>query len=149
MAGFRTILVPTDFSGHSGAAIDAAVELAKAFGGKIRLLHCYALNPGGVSPYGVVIPPNFDREVREAAARQLDELRDKTAARGVEVEATLSSMFPSQEIVRTAEEIGADVIVMGTRGLTGVKHVLLGSVTERTVRMANCPVLTVKADDEG
>jgi len=55
------------------------------------------------------------------------------------------SEAPSEAIVMTAKEIGADLIVMGTRGLSGFKHVLLGSVAERTVRLAPCPVMTVHA----
>ena len=61
---------------------------------------------------------------------------------------TLSSMFPSEVIAKTVEEIGADLIVMGTRGLAGIKHVMLGSVAERTIRIAPCPVLTVKSHAE-
>jgi len=60
------------------------------------------------------------------------------------MEATITPMFACEAIVKHAEDIGADMIVMGTRGLTGLKHVLLGSVAERTIRTAPCPVLTVK-----
>jgi nucleotide-binding universal stress UspA family protein len=59
----------------------------------------------------------------------------------------VSSEFPPQAIIEMAEDIGADLIVMGTRGLTGIKHVMLGSVVERTVRSAPCPVLTVKTEE--
>lgn len=148
MARFQKILVPVDFSEHSAKALNVAIDLAKAFGGKLELLHCYQVQPAGVSPYGIVLPESFDREIREAAARQLAEWREKVTAQGVEAEANLSAMFPSLAISETASEIGADLIVMGTRGLSGIKHVLLGSVAERTLRAAHCPVLTVKSDDE-
>jgi len=141
---FRRILVPVDFSDHSARAVETARELAKAFDGKLLLLHCYQVNPGAVSPYGIVLPEGFDREVREAAARRLEEWRDKAAADGVDVEARLSSTFPSMGIADAATEEKADLIGMGTRGLSGLKHVLLGSVAERTLRTAPCPVLTVK-----
>ena len=95
-----------------------------------------------------MIPESFDRDIREAATRQLEKWRDKVAAEKVEVEAEISPIFPSEAIASTAERIGADLIVMGTRGLSGIKHVLLGSVAERTVRIAPCPVLTVKAKGE-
>ena len=62
------------------------------------------------------------------------------------VEQTLTPMLPSEAISSAAQELGADLIVMGTRGLTGLKHVMLGSVAERTIRIAPCPVLTVKAE---
>ena len=144
---FRKILVPVDFSDHSARALETARELAKALDSKLLLLHCYQVNPGAVSPYGIVLPEGFDREVREAAARRLDEWRDKAAADGVDVEARLSSTFPSMGIVDAATEEKADLVVMGTRGLSGLKHVLLGSVAERVLRTAHCPVLTVKEAD--
>jgi universal stress protein A len=145
--GFQRILVPIDFSEHSERALEMARDLAKAFDAKLLLLHCYQVSPGAVSPYGIVLPENFDREVREAAARRLDEWRDKASADGVDAEAHLSSTFPSMGIVDAAVEEKADLVVMGTRGLSGLKHVLLGSVAERTLRTAPCPVLTVKDND--
>lgn len=148
MTTIRKILVPVDFSPHSAAALDVAIELAKRFEAGIHLLHCYPVNPGAISPYGIVVPPNLDAEVRDAASRKLGEWIEKTRAQGVPVEEVLTSMFPSEAISRTAEEIDADMIVMGTRGLTGIKHVVLGSVAERTIRTAPCPVLTVKGPDE-
>ena len=145
MTQIRTILVPVDFSDHSAHALDMAADIAKAFGGAtLHLLHCYQVQPVGVSPYGIVMPESFDRDIREAASRQLEEWRQKASSAGTEVEVHLSSMFPSIAIAETAEEVGADLIVMGTRGLSGIKHVLLGSVAERTLRTAPCPVLTVK-----
>jgi nucleotide-binding universal stress UspA family protein len=147
MTRFQKILVPVDFSEHSSEALEVAVTVAKAFGGSLHLLHCYQVQPAGVSPYGIVLPESFDREVREAAARQLDEWREKAEAQGVEAEASLSAMFPSLAIAETASELGCDLIVMGTRGLSGLKHVLLGSVAERTLRAAPCPVLTVKTGE--
>jgi nucleotide-binding universal stress UspA family protein len=142
------ILVPVDFSDHSARALEMAVDLAKAFGAGIDLLHCYQIQPLGISPYGIVLPEGFDREVRQAAGRSVDEWRGKVVLEGIEVGVHLSSRFPSLEISETASEIGADLIVMGTRGLSGIKHVLLGSVAERTLRLAPCPVLTVKASCE-
>jgi nucleotide-binding universal stress UspA family protein len=150
MTQIQTILVPVDFSDHSAKALDLAADVAKAFGGAtVHLLHCYQIQPVGVSPYGIVLPESLDRDIRDAASRQLDDWREKVTARGLKAEVHLSSMFPSVAIEETAAEIGADLIVMGTRGLSGIKHVLLGSVAERTLRVAPCPVLTVKVSDEG
>lgn len=141
----RSILVPVDFSDHSGKALEVAIGLAKQFAGaKVHLLHCYPLNLGGVSPYGIVIPESFDRECRDAAAKQLDQWAEKVSSQGVEVSTTVTARFPSEAIADQAGELGVDLIVMGTRGLTGLKHILLGSVAERTLRVAKCPVLTVK-----
>ncbi len=149
MSGFRTILVPGDFSAHSGRALELAIEMAKTFDGQIHLLHCYQINVGGISPYGLALPENFDREVRAAAEVKLGEWAEKVKAAGVPVHEHVSSMFPATVLSATAQEISADLIVMGTRGLTGFKHLLLGSVAERTLHAAPCPVLTVKASEAG
>ncbi len=138
------ILVPVDFSDHSARALEYAVDLAKEFGSSVHLLHCYQINVGGLSPYGIVIPESLDRDVREAASRQLDEWAERVRTAGIEVEVTVTPIFPSEAIANLAERIHVDLIVMGTRGLSGVKHVLLGSVAERTLRHAPCSVLTVK-----
>jgi nucleotide-binding universal stress UspA family protein len=144
----RSILVPVDFSPHSARALERAIELAKTFGARVLLLHCYPIHVGGISPYGLVLSDDFDRQFREAAQRKLSEWGEKLAAQGVEAEEILTPMFPSEAIAQTAKERGVDLIVMGTRGLSGLKHVMLGSVAERTLRMAPCPVLTLKDDSE-
>jgi nucleotide-binding universal stress UspA family protein len=143
----QTILVPTDFSPHSEKALGVAEKLVKLTGGKIHLLHCYRINVGGISPYGVTVPEEFNRQIREAAEKKIEDLERKVAAEGIEVEAHLSPRFPSEAVSDLAKELGADLIVMGTRGSTGLKHILLGSVAERTLRIAPCPVLTVKETD--
>ena len=145
MTMFRNILVPIDFSDHSKAALESATQLAKTFGSELCLLHCYAINPGGVSPYGVSLPPTYFDEIRDAARKKLEEWLEKVTAEGVKARPLLSSVCPSEEISLMAEELGSDLIVMGTRGLSGFKHLMLGSVAERTLRAAPCPVLTVRA----
>ena len=148
MSRFRKILVPIDFSDHSAAALDLAIDLARTTGAKLHLLHCYPVDPGAISPYGIVLPEGFDRDVRDAAGKQLARWSDKAGAAKVPVEQHLSPMFPAEVIVQLADELGADLIVMGTRGLAGLRHVLLGSIAERVLRTAHCPVLTVKASEK-
>jgi len=148
MSSIRNILVPVDFSSHAEKALDFAIGLAKGLGARLELLHCYPINPGGISPYGIVLPENLDREMRDAASMRMAEWRERVVAAGLEAEITLAPAFPSEAISATAEEHGSDLIVMGTRGLTGLRHVLLGSVAERTLRIAPCPVVTVKQDSE-
>jgi nucleotide-binding universal stress UspA family protein len=145
MSHFKEILVPVDFSEHSTAALKAAVELARVFDSKLHLLHCYQINPGGLSPYGIAIPEGYFTDLRDAASRQLADWQDKHVPAGIPVDASTMSEVPSEAIVKTAKEIGADLVVMGTRGLTGFKHVTLGSVAERTIRFAPCPVMIVHA----
>jgi nucleotide-binding universal stress UspA family protein len=145
MLQIHTILVPVDFSEHSGQALEYAIELAQKFEARLELLHCYPINIGGISPYGVVLPESFERDCREAANQQLEQWLEKARAGGVPVTGSVTPMFASEAIAQQAKESGADLIVMGTRGLTGLKHVLLGSVAERTLRIAPCNVLTVKS----
>jgi len=144
----KTILVPTDFSSHSEKAVEFAKKLAKLTGGKIHILHCYQINVGGVSPYGVTVPEEYNRQMREAAVKRVEEVAEAVAADGIQVESHITPSYPSEAVSDLASEIGADLIVMGTRGSTGLKHVLLGSVAERTLRIAPCPVVTVKDTDE-
>jgi nucleotide-binding universal stress UspA family protein len=141
------ILVPVDFSDHSQRAFEEAIGLARSCGAELHLLHCYQLDPIGVSPYGIAVPETFERDIRMAAMQRLSEWRDKATAQGLRVREHITVHFPSEEIVAAAERHAIDLIVMGTRGLTGFKHVLLGSVAERTIRHAPCPVLTVKSRD--
>ena len=147
MSPLKLILVPVDFTDHSIAALEAAVELARVFDSKLHLLHCYQIQPGGISPYGIAIPSSYFTEIQEAAAKQLAEWQQKHVPADISVDAKTMSRMPSESIVETANEIGADLIVMGTRGLSGFKHVLLGSVAERTIRFAPCPVMTVHAPE--
>ncbi len=141
------ILVPVDFSSGSQHAVDAAIGLAKSFDAEVHLLHCYQVTPATLTPYGIVVPETFERDLREAAKKKLDEEKERVEAEGVRVAEHLSPHFPTEEIPALAERLDADLVVMGTRGLTGLKHVLLGSVAERTVQVAPCPVLTVREDD--
>ncbi len=147
MSRFKEILVPVDFSEHSTAALKAAVELARVFDSNLHLLHCYQIQPGGISPYGIAIPSSYCTEIRDAASRQLAEWQEKHVPAGIPVDVLAMSEVPSEAIVETAKATGADLIVMGTRGLSGFKHVMFGSVAERTVRFAPCPVMTVHAPE--
>ena len=137
------ILVPVDFSESSESAVEHAIEFAKAFGSEIDLLHSYQITPGSVLPYDAAFPPSIFDDLRSAATEQLTKVRDRVQAAGVECKMHLSQEVPSHAIQQAADELKADLIVMGTRGLSGLKHVVLGSVAERTVRIAPCPVLTV------
>ena len=144
MIRIRTILVPTDFSTHAAKALEYATGLAKSLRAKIDLFHAYDAPLVELTPYHFAIPVSVLEEVRDAALEQLEELRQKVAADGVEAAAHMREGTAAEAISSAANDLGADLIVMGTRGLTGLNHVLLGSVAERTIRVAPCPVLTVK-----
>jgi nucleotide-binding universal stress UspA family protein len=142
----KKILVPVDFSAHAKKAQSVALEFAKAFGAEVQLLHAYSLPVTVIGPYDYQIPASMLAELRESAARRLDQEVKALAGSGVPVTGLITEGIPTQAIVEAAERLGADLIVMGTRGLTGLKHVVLGSVAERTIRHARCPVLTVHDD---
>lgn len=148
MSSINKILVPIDFSPHASKALDFAIEVATRFGASLELLHCYQINPGGISPYGIVYPENLDREFRDAAASRLEEWSERARKADIPTNVSILPELPSEAISRSALEDGCDLIVMGTRGLTGLRHVILGSVAERTLRLAHCPVVTIKDESE-
>jgi len=145
---FETILVAVDFSEHARAAAAAATELAKRSGGTLHFVHAFEIVTPLVSPYQVSIPDLYLRETRDSAKKQLVAVVEAARAEGVKVETHFTEAPAAPAIARVAEEIGADLIVMGTRGNTGLKHLVLGSVAERTLRLAPCSVLTVKTADD-
>jgi nucleotide-binding universal stress UspA family protein len=143
----KTILVPTDFSADAENALSTATELAKLFGARVVVLHAYHVDIPVVSPMagGYALPPGFYEDLRSQAIAQVEKLAEGAAAEGVEVTGLAIQEPAAVAIAAQAESLPADLIVMGTRGLTGLKHVVLGSVAERVVRTARCPVLTLKA----
>lgn len=141
------ILAATDFSETAEAALDWASELARLQEARLELIHAVTVAPSlpGFVPPG----PVFDEEVRSAAQTRLADTADRLRQAGGEVSTHLGVGTPSQVILRRADELKAAAIVMGTRGLTGLRHLLLGSTTERVMHRAPCPVLSVHPDDRG
>jgi len=141
------ILVGTDFSPTAAAAIDWAAELARQQGGRIELVHAVTVPPppSGFMPSG----PQFSEQVQDAALERLGEAAGSLRDRGIAVETYLGLGTPSQVILERAEATGAAMIAVGTRGLSGLKHVLLGSTAQRVVHGAPCPVLAVHPEDLG
>jgi len=143
------ILVPTDLSSTSRKAIDDALALAAATGAHITLLHVTP-NPASYLPLDEWIwgeesdQHDLGSHVREAATRALESfVEGLPEAKRARLELQVAIGVPSQQIVTIAGS-GYDLIVMTTHGHTGVKHVMLGSVAERVVRTAPCPVLTTR-----
>ncbi len=145
----KRILVPTDFSKPADQALERAVQLAGLTQAEVHLVHAYEL-PAPVGPLDVpvALPQQFFDQIRDAAQKQLDERVKRVTDAGLKAQAHLTLETPARAILEAAAKVAADLIVMGTQGRTGMKHVLLGSVAERTVRLASCPVMTVKATTE-
>lgn len=149
MIQIARILCPVDFSDQSRQALDYAVAAARWYGASITLLHVHALSApllpmepfGGAASYARVA---LNEEEREAVTRALETFLARDRAAGDRVEPLVDEALnvPSA-IVAKAEELGADLIVMGTHGRTGFNRLVLGSVTEKVLRTAPCPVLCV------
>ena len=143
------ILVPVDFSEPSRAALDYAVDFAPKLGASLVLLHVVgdpitwdAWNPDVYTGDRQAL---IDALVADARTR----LEDIAAARhGVAIDVQVAVGVASQGIVDTAAEQQCNLIIIGTHGRTGVAHALIGSVAERVVRTARCPVLTVRPERE-
>jgi nucleotide-binding universal stress UspA family protein len=140
----RTVLVPIDFSPSSGAVLEWAAHLAEEHKSKLVLLHAYHLPVDFQQLEGAYLPPDFWTQVKADASQNLERHAAPLRARGLAVETSIREGYPASVIEDEARERRADLIVIGTRGHTGLKHLLLGSVAERVVQKAPCPVLTVK-----
>jgi nucleotide-binding universal stress UspA family protein len=146
MPRFRTLLHPTDFSRASRAAFARAVALAREDRARLILAHVVA-PPTLVAGEGYVAPATYDAiqdAARRGAERGLARLAARARAAGVRVEPLVLHGLPHEEIPRAARRRRADLIVMGTHGRTGLGRLLLGSVAERVVALAPCPVMTVR-----
>jgi nucleotide-binding universal stress UspA family protein len=139
MLAVRTVLHPTDFSAHSQAAFRIACSLARDYGARLVVLHV-APPPVVVTDAVLVAWPSV--EDRKPLLDKLGHLRPQDP--NVAVEHRLAEGDEAGEILRAAREVGADVVVMGTHGRSGLGRALMGSVAEQVVRKAPCPVLTVK-----
>jgi nucleotide-binding universal stress UspA family protein len=146
----KTILVATDFSPDADAAVDLAVEFARTFDAKLELYHAYHVEiPPIYAGFGGDFsrPEDILEPIREGAEATMNELVEKVAARGVDVRGRVALEHVSRGVLDEAERVLADLIIMGSRGLTGLPHLVLGSTAERVIRLAKCPVLTVKSKD--
>jgi universal stress protein A len=145
----KRIVVATDFSELSAEAIDTAVAFAQGSGAALDLVHvaveiAFAVPP----PMDVVsLPVDMPAVVRHASARLAIE-EERVRARGITCEGNVLVGRADTEIVGHADETKSDLIILGTHGRSGLGHALLGSVAEKVVQHAHCPVLTVPARHE-
>lgn len=143
-----TILVPIDFSASSMRAVSLARELAEALGAaRILLVHAYYVPPE-LAMYAPHRVPGYLEALEEAARKELDRANEKLGPGGPSAECLARRGMPEQVIPEIARERGSDLIVMGTHGRTGLSRWALGSVAERVLRTAPCPVLTARAEGE-
>ncbi|HEY4593114.1 MAG TPA: universal stress protein [Thermoanaerobaculia bacterium] len=142
------ILAATDFSETAAAALDWAVELARQQGASVELIHAVTIPPS-IPGYIPSADTDFQEEVLRAAETRLTEAAAGLTDKEIPITTFLLPGTPSQVIVERADACSPLAIVLGTRGLTGLRHLLLGSTAQRVVHGARCPVLAVHPGDLG
>jgi nucleotide-binding universal stress UspA family protein len=145
---FRHILAPTDFSEYSKKAVASALELAKKFGAKLTILHVIELPPYPIEGY---FPPSlgatFLDDLERQAKQDLAQIVPEAEEAHLEVARLVAVGTPYHTIIDTAEAEQVDLIVMATVGRTGFSRLVMGSIAERVVRTASCPVLTIRPSE--
>ena len=147
MIQLARILLPTDFSEFSSEATKYACALAEQFDAELHLLHVLEIHQSTTPDFAMGLAlPSRTKESRKAAEKTLENVLDSKWAEGRKVVKAILEGTPFLEIIRCAKEYDIDLIVMGTHGRSGLVHVLIGSVAEKVVRKAPCPVLTVRPE---
>jgi nucleotide-binding universal stress UspA family protein len=155
MQPFRKILLPVDLGSESRRAVQAAAAIARRYEASVDLFHVW--QPPTLLPTQLVMmppqggPPQMASEVAQEIARaQLQELADEVRKEGVaHVRCHVGVGDPAHDICELVTKGGFDLIVMATHGRTGLAHAFLGSVTEKVLRHASCPVLVVRGTTAG
>ena len=146
----KKILVPIDFSDYSKSALKYAVNFCKNYNAEMILI--YVVEPVIYPPdfsMGQIAIPSVNAEMDERAKQELDKLAKTEIPNNVSVKAMIKTGKPFVEIVETARELDADLIIIATHGRSGVEHILFGSTAEKVVRKAPCPVLTLREPIKG
>jgi nucleotide-binding universal stress UspA family protein len=148
MSVFPTkILLATDGSDESDLAATTAAELAKSTDSELDVIYVLEVEPWHFPPRELVKYPQRYEELREEGRRLCDEQVEKIKAAGGSVaESYLAVGRPADQIVAHAQDEGAGLIVMGSRGLGGIRRALMGSVSDAVVRHAHCPVMVVRPE---
>jgi len=149
MLPITKILCPTDFSEPSYKALEAANELARHFNAEIILIHI--LSPVFIYPAAAFTPGLAKTSERsgverdEMAYKSLSMTLKEKVSDSIKSRSIMAKGNPAEEIARCAKEEKVDAIIIGTHGFTGWRHLILGSVAEKVVRLASCPVITIPA----
>lgn len=150
MKTFQRVLVATDFSSASMPAFERAVQLSKASGAQLLIAH--AFREEGPHEMGYAPAAGYEewrRGVLAAAEKKLEPLVAQARGEGVDARPLVLAGSPDEAIVEAARREGVDLIVIGTHGRRGAERFFLGSVASRVVTSSECPVMTVRAPQEG
>jgi nucleotide-binding universal stress UspA family protein len=143
------VLCPTDFSDGSLQALSAATEIATRFGAELYLIHVLPILPTvAAQPDFTFEVHNYQHLLQEDAKKRLDRIAGDIKEKGLQATGFVGLGDAAGEIVRVAEEQRMDLIVIATFGKTGWRRLAFGSVTEKVVRLAPCPVLTVRGSED-
>ena len=146
MKPIKRIVVGTDFSETAERAVDAAVDLAEQVGAVVSLVHAYEL-PMYSFPDGVVVSsPDVAKRITSDALGRLEDAVERRKERGVSIQSVLRMGAAWDELNSVAAEQDAEVIVVGTHGRRGFSRVIMGSVAERMMRTAVCPLLVIRGE---
>jgi nucleotide-binding universal stress UspA family protein len=149
MKPFNKILTAIDFSENSDYAFDYALTLAKQFDSQLTILH--VINEP-VDLRGFYVPhisfEQLEKEIEEGAEKMMAKFCSSKMGDFTKFTTSIVTGIPYEEIIRSAGEAGASLIVLGTHGRTGLDHLIFGSTAERVVRGASCPVLTIRLPAE-
>ena len=146
--GKSCIVLAVDFSKHSEACVAAAIQMARDFDTRVHVIHVLHL-PVLLAPgHEFIYPEDFFGDTRKLSHNQLDAITAQLVEAGIDTNSHLAEGAPANAIVAFASEVDARLIVMGTHGHTGFKHTFLGSVAERTLRLAHCSVLVAKREGD-
>ena len=142
----KRIMSPIDFSDHSQEALKAATQLASCFGSEIYLVHVVPAIPKLPSAETLFHEGEYEEELHKDAEKRLAELAREVQQKGVKTEVAVGTANDvSGELLRIAEHNHVDLIVIATHGMTGWHKLAFGSVTEKVVRLASCPVLVLRS----
>ena len=144
-ASIKHIVIPVDFSAFSREAVECILPLAEEFKAKVHFVHVEEQHFYGIGPVGFTTQAKARQQVRTYLSDQMAELVLTCLERGLEATSTIRDGIPEEQIAAVAEETHASLIAMGTHGRTGLSHTLIGSMAEKVLRSAACPVLTVKS----
>ena len=150
MFNIKNIIVPTDFSRLSQSAFEYACDLAERMDAAIHLVYVLEKNPPFLVVKGLhVSEETILKSMEEEALKQLNEFANELREDlPIKILPVLRHGMDYEEIVNYAKEVGAELIVIATHGRTGLLHNLLGSVAEKVIRYAKCPVLVINPPDE-
>lgn len=141
MSLFEKILVPFDGSEYSIWALGKAVRIAKKVGGEITLIHVYSIKRTAITPLQVY---KYAQAMRKHGEGILEDGKKKAEAEGVQVQTLLVDGHTVEEILKAVKEGNFGLVVIGARGTSKIKGLLMGSVSEAVTRLAPCPVLVVR-----